>query len=486
MSVKRRARTLRTALGREALEPRSLMAGDCSAWQNPLDPNDLDNDGVVAPADALVAINSLNSGVVGDLAAQLAPPTLQGRVAAAAEAFLDASGDGNLSPADALSVINAINAHAKGGLVRDLPEGDQQADVVTDTTTDDGTPAIGQIDLARGYSRTIAALNAAGDVDVFQVLPSKENLHITLFSANRTPLHVELRSVDPTAEGGIRILASGSTDAGSRKPARLDAAVESGATYFVVVQRGEAPPSKSGPAPATSSAAADLAVYALGVLNYSDDQFHPLPDSNLGDDQHGDTPATATPLVLQNTVHALVKSNIDAPADVDSFLVEAKDGKLVVAADAEFPLSLTIVGLTAENQPTGPTTAGSGHVVLNAAAGRYMVSVRATSGEDVGGYRLSIVNVPLPPNVPHDRDGGLAALFARADADDSGAVTKGELLPILPLGKIPALDRIFNDWDSDDDGQLDFAEFEAGFDHLHEKAPLGEPLHDFINRNRRG
>jgi hypothetical protein len=228
-----------------------------------------------------------------------------------------------------------------------------------------------------------------------------------------------------------------------------------------------------------------MAVYVLGVLNYSDEQFRPLPDSQIGDDQHGSTPATATPVALQNNVHAQVRSNIDEPADVDSFVVAVKDGKLAVEADAEFPLTIEVVGLTAENQPSGTPTTGSGHVVLNVTTGNYLVSVKATNGEDVGEYRLHLVNALIPHEVPHDRDSGLAALFGRADADDDGFVTKTELQAVVPLDKIPVLDKIFNDWDTDDDGQLDFAEFEAGFEHLHEKAPVREPVREFVGKFRR-
>src|SRR6267142_5862344 len=101
MGGKRRSRswTLRRVMRHEMLESRSLLAGMVgdSPWQNPLDPNDLNCDGTVGPADALVAINSLNSGVSGDLEHKMAPPGLLGRIVGAASEFMDASGDGQLS-----------------------------------------------------------------------------------------------------------------------------------------------------------------------------------------------------------------------------------------------------------------------------------------------------------------------------------------------------------------------------------------------------
>src|SRR6187431_2221098 len=113
MERKRRVAFLRRILRTEQLESRSLLAGlvGDSPWQNPLDPNDLDSDGVVSPADALSAINALNAGGSGELMTHFAPPQLHGRFENAVSDFLDADGDGNLSASDPLAIINALNAH---------------------------------------------------------------------------------------------------------------------------------------------------------------------------------------------------------------------------------------------------------------------------------------------------------------------------------------------------------------------------------------
>jgi hypothetical protein len=57
-------------------------------------------DGQLAPIDALLIINELNSGRSSDLPRLLAPP----------ESYLDANADGVLSAIDALFVINELNA----------------------------------------------------------------------------------------------------------------------------------------------------------------------------------------------------------------------------------------------------------------------------------------------------------------------------------------------------------------------------------------
>src|SRR5688500_1535595 len=123
MAKKRRRHFVRKALGHETLESRSLLAGlvGDSPWQNPLDANDLNCDGDVTPADALVAINALNAGVSGQLAGRTAPPALLGWVKEAVSDFWDANGDGDLSAIDPLTIINALNHGHRGGPGDDLP-----------------------------------------------------------------------------------------------------------------------------------------------------------------------------------------------------------------------------------------------------------------------------------------------------------------------------------------------------------------------------
>ncbi len=74
-------------------------------WQNSRNPLDVDNDGLVAPVDALIVINYLNT-IQGS--GQLpAPP-------ASPPPFYDTSGDNVAAPQDALLVINFLNRDGNG------------------------------------------------------------------------------------------------------------------------------------------------------------------------------------------------------------------------------------------------------------------------------------------------------------------------------------------------------------------------------------
>ena len=68
------------------------------SWTNPSDALDVNNDGFVAPQDAMILINDIN----GLGARPLTGPSLGN--------YLDTDGDGYLAPIDALRVINAVNA----------------------------------------------------------------------------------------------------------------------------------------------------------------------------------------------------------------------------------------------------------------------------------------------------------------------------------------------------------------------------------------
>lgn len=70
-------------------------------WQNSQFPEDVSNDGIVAPIDALLVINDLNQ-----LGARPLPPPVDPNVP---PPFLDVDGDGFVAPLDALRVINYLN-----------------------------------------------------------------------------------------------------------------------------------------------------------------------------------------------------------------------------------------------------------------------------------------------------------------------------------------------------------------------------------------
>jgi hypothetical protein len=72
-------------------------------WRNPIDPYDVNDDGLVTPLDVLLIINELNRIGRGPLlppsGSQTPPP------------YVDVSGDNDVTPIDALLVINALNGN---------------------------------------------------------------------------------------------------------------------------------------------------------------------------------------------------------------------------------------------------------------------------------------------------------------------------------------------------------------------------------------
>ena len=252
-----RSRFLRRFLGHESLESLNLlatMAGD-SPWQNPLDPSDLNCDGDVSPSDALVAINAINSGMSGQLDLKSAPPMLAGIVKGAVSDFMDVDGDGQLSPADALTVINDLNVgRHNGGGFGNLPTDDQQGNDIAHATP---------LTLSdRGFAKVKALINSDGDVDVFQVTPTKTQLSVGLFSAASGVMTVSVVDAAGTE------LDSVSTEAGKHHPVNLNVTVDTTKSYFLVV----------------SGAAGVTGPYGLTVLNFTDLDFKPETDSELGDD----------------------------------------------------------------------------------------------------------------------------------------------------------------------------------------------------------
>ena len=89
-----------------------LLRVEGPPWLNPVDPLDVNNDGFVAPLDALVIINEMADRVIssstGLLPSPPEPPNLP-------PPFLDPTGDGFVSPLDALLVINFLNDPAGAG-----------------------------------------------------------------------------------------------------------------------------------------------------------------------------------------------------------------------------------------------------------------------------------------------------------------------------------------------------------------------------------
>ena len=95
-------------LSTESLEQRVLLAADtATSWQNSLNYNDVNQDGIVSGRDALYVVRDINIGGPRKLEARGAGEP--GSESAPAH-MVDTNGDGFLSPADALQVFEALNA----------------------------------------------------------------------------------------------------------------------------------------------------------------------------------------------------------------------------------------------------------------------------------------------------------------------------------------------------------------------------------------
>ena len=106
-------------------------------WHNSEFPEDVDGDGLVAPLDALLIINELNTKGAG----QLPPPSDN-----QPPPFLDVDKDDQLAPIDALLVINFLNTQAPAA--RPAP--------VAHSSPDSAPTAVTQVP-----SQIVAAIEAA-------------------------------------------------------------------------------------------------------------------------------------------------------------------------------------------------------------------------------------------------------------------------------------------------------------------------------------
>jgi hypothetical protein len=460
MRSKQRSQFLKRLRLHEALESRCLLAGVTadSPWQNPLDPTDVDSDGQLTAGDVLMDINAINAQGSGDLHAKFAPMMLEGHVKGAAAGFLDASGDGQLTSIDPLTIINAINAGLHLGWPHDVSTTDNQPEVVGSSAQN--------IDISNGFAKVRSAINTDGDVDVFQVTPTKAQLNISLISGASGVLHISVQTINTDSNGQLVTnpvatteVGSASTQSDSHQPAKVNVNVTAGTTYYVVV---------SGDAGVTGA-------YALALLNYDMGDFTPVTDSPLGTDSHGNTTATATVLTL-NHGHAEVTSNIDpvaasADPDKDFFQITAIDGKLAVTAGAEVPLTISILDSTGAVKGT-ITSSDHSALVLDVTAGTYYVSVAAATPTDTGPYHLTVLNAATPslPDLGHGLPPQIPTadqIFAKLDADGSNGISLTEWESGVPLGHTRIADAIFNKLDANDDGTVSVDEFMAGLAKLH-------------------
>ncbi|MBB74735.1 MAG: hypothetical protein CMJ75_09500 [Planctomycetaceae bacterium] len=308
-------------IGVERLEPRivldgasSLGAVSGSPWQNPLDPLDTNNDGVLAPNDVIEVLSLTNHRGAGKLADWSAPPTLHRYAHDVATVFADSNGDGFLSAVDALQIVNRLNKSDPAHNLTTLDTRDDFPDFVD--------AAIRSLDLRDGYDRVRTAFEVEGDVDFVQLIPKYDRLAITGFVDKVAgglsiqildgDLEVIKSSADLVPREGV--LASG----WSADIAEITLPVQAGAPYYLRVQAEDL---------------VSLGNYAVSVVNFDAGWWVPMPDSEAEQDLHGDTPGSdATNLPLKSGI-ASVSSFLDQADDADVFRIDVPEGVLEVSAE---------------------------------------------------------------------------------------------------------------------------------------------------------
>lgn len=394
----------------EALEGRSLLAGVVgSAWQNPLECSDLNGDGAVSPVDALTAINAINGGGSGQLIGRFGLPSKGGI------AYVDANGDGALSPSDPLMVINALN----GGTTNE----DDSAD---DPTTEDEQPeGIGDdaplIEFTNGLARVRSALNAAGDIDVYRVDATADQLHVAVFSRIRGDVTVSV--VD--AEGAV--LGTASTADGERQhAASVTVDVAEGETYFVIV---------SGDEVATG-------VYCLQAIHTTvEAEEAPTTDGGTSEEDE-ESDERPQPLTAEE-MFTVLDADTDGSLTAEEFAVLQLPTSLgqtsaevftLLDADASSGLSLEEFSALAAPPREGGHGGPGGH------------GQGAHRGP--GGQR--------GPGGPHGSGGG--PFDSPTESDETAMPEEVEAASQRRL----AVDEVFAAWDSDTSGSLSLIEFQGG------------------------
>jgi hypothetical protein len=126
-------------------------------------------------------------------------------------------------------------------------------------------------------------------------------------------------------------------------------------------------------------------------------------------------------------------------------------------------------------------------LVVDTTAGTYFIAVSAANGTSTGAYRLHVVDAGLrprggdDPEDPTDPSGpavprAVQELFARIDADDSGAISLVEIQASAPIVvKFRAVEELFAQWDTDESGGLTLDELSAGLARLHPGRPHDPP-----------
>ncbi len=142
----------------ERLESRQLMADDVS--HNPFNPNDVNNDSLVTPLDALIVINALNREREAGINSIVRNPfdsTTCIDIAFCRDYFLDTNDDKVVSLLDVLAIVDELNSltHTQ---TDSLLEGEESSAEIRDRSESDGTPEIEiQIDVANPLTARLAS-----------------------------------------------------------------------------------------------------------------------------------------------------------------------------------------------------------------------------------------------------------------------------------------------------------------------------------------
>ncbi len=101
-----------------------------SPWQNPLDPLDVDGDGIISLRDPLIIINELNKEGI-----RILPPVTDGEP----NHRIDVNGDGKITPVDVLIILNHLNENgisSASGSLKKQAAGEGEGVGVTPATAD--------------------------------------------------------------------------------------------------------------------------------------------------------------------------------------------------------------------------------------------------------------------------------------------------------------------------------------------------------------
>ncbi|MCG8653872.1 MAG: dockerin type I domain-containing protein [Pirellulales bacterium] len=381
----RHAPKKRRALRLESLECRRLLAA--SPWTNPLEPLDTNGDGTVTARDALVTINQI-SRASGETAGIVSPPIL-GATGAAPPYHFDTSGDRRITALDALRVINHLGRAGEGGGEQVNEASPPPAEVAKLTFEED-------------FARTSGVLSSATERDTFEFIAHRSHVAIDLSSLSKESI-AEIRVLD---EFGRQITkASELRERAAFEGIKLP--VTQGRKHQIVVERA-APEVSIQPEPYA---------YVLDVFQFETDQWrgatisnvngyewidHFGPDSEMGDDLHGNESARAT-LVRPFNKKISFLSHLDSDQDVDWFRIPVNSNAVRLSVHRSQGTRIKFDVFDAQLDPLEPVTSLSREGIME--SGTFVVGpmrevyVRVRGNDAAAGtysFNLEAVGVTPP------------------------------------------------------------------------------------------